>query len=161
MSLAALGFAAGVVGAYGSLEKGKADKAAAKYNAAVARQNATLARQQAERDAQQVRVQGQKFLGDIQTSYAASGVTMEGSAYDVMAESAANIKMDEMNVKYQGELQANQLNAQARMDEWAGRVAQRGSYISAAGSLLGGASDYARYSQLSRTASNEKTSRTA
>jgi hypothetical protein len=89
---------------------------AAEYNAAQAQQNAVVARQQAGASAEQQRMAATKHLGTMRASYGASGVTMEGSATDVLAESAGLAELDRLNILYGGELKAAGYEQTAALD---------------------------------------------
>src|SRR5262245_1420631 len=86
--------AGGVVSAYAAVQQGQATRRAADYNAAVAQQNAVTARNNAAVDEQRQRMLARQTLGRARANYAASGVTMEGSPEDVLAESATQAEWD-------------------------------------------------------------------
>ena len=140
--------AGGVVGAGGALASASAQAKAAKYNAHIARQNAVLAKQQAERDAALVREEGFRALGSIKANVGASGLTMEGSFREVLVESARNMKRDEMNVLYQGELAARGFEVEARRSMFRAKTARMAGYYNAASSLLSGGAQAASYSDM-------------
>jgi len=112
------------IGAAGSFVQAKTDYNAAKYNAALARQNAVFERQSAEAESRQANVQGRKFLGEMRASYGISGVTLEGSAFDVLQESALAVKQDELNIKVAGERRALALEQGATIEEYQGKAAR-------------------------------------
>lgn len=102
-----------VISAFGAIQKGNreaegfnANAQASEYNAAMSEQQAGIARQQAAAQAVSQQAAGLKFLGKMRAGYGASGLTMEGSATDVLAESAANVELDRLNIMYGGEMQA-------------------------------------------------------
>ena len=131
------------VSAVGALSLGKSQQQAAEYNAQIARQNAMLAKKQAERDAALVKQQGFKSMGAMRAAVGASGLTMEGSFTDIMMESAFNIKQDELNILYQGELAARGFEVEARQQIFAGEVARVQSRYRAVSALMtGGAQSY-------------------
>jgi hypothetical protein len=144
-ALAALGFASGAIGAFGSIYQGKMERAAREYNARLAERNASAVIEQSIREEKLVRIAGKKALGDIEADYAASGVA---PSYDVLAESAFNVEMDAMSTRYAGELQASNLKAEAVLSRFYGKAAQTASYFSAASQLLGGASAGYRFMDL-------------
>lgn len=131
------------IGAAGSLIEAESAYKASKYNAALARQNATWARQQAAQDAHQVNVQGRKQVGEMRASFGANGVTLEGSAFDVLQESALAVKRDELNVKVAGERRALSLEQGAQLDEYQGRAARLVGYTKAAAGVGSGAAKIA------------------
>jgi len=111
---------------------------AANYNADINRRNADLAREKAAQDARQVNVQGRKHLGEMRALYGSSGVTQEGSVYDVLQESARAVKADELNVKYRGELEYQSYQSQAQMDIFKGKASKTLSQIQGTASLVNG-----------------------
>jgi hypothetical protein len=88
--------AGGVMGAIGSLVQGQAAEDAGKYNAKVAQQNAFLARQKAMEEARRLRVAGRKQIGDMRANYGHSGIGIQGSAMDVLMESAAKVELTDV-----------------------------------------------------------------
>lgn len=80
-------------------QQGKAEAAAAEFNARSAEQEATskesLIRQQAARQ-----------MGTIRSQIGKSGATSAGTPLLVLAESAANAEIDALNAQYTGQRQA-------------------------------------------------------
>lgn len=126
--------------AAGAVAEGEAQYKAAKYNAALARKNASYIRGQSISDAYKSNIEGRKQIGEMRASYAASGVTIEGSAFDVLQESARAAKQDEMNLRYQGERQAQAVEQGATLTEFEGKMAKTMGYVKAAGHVASGAS---------------------
>lgn len=122
--------------AVGSKIEGDAAKDAGDYNAQIAENNAMLSRQQAAEDERVFRVASRKELGGIRSGYAAGGITSEGSAQDVLEESAANAELDALKIKHGGEVRAKGFEADAVLSRAKGEAAQTSSTFSAAGSLL-------------------------
>lgn len=91
---------------------------AAEYNARIQEQNASLARQQAESEASRLKIMSRKQRGSARAAYGASGVTMEGSAAEVMRDSFVTAELDVMNIKYTGELQARDFENAAEVERW-------------------------------------------
>lgn len=108
----------------GSFVEAETAARAAKYNARLARQNAVWERQSSAEDARQASVQGRKAIGEMKATYGISGVTLEGSAFDVLQESALAAKQDELNIKTQGERRAVALEQGAVLEEYQGRAAK-------------------------------------
>lgn len=130
--------------AVSAISSANQQKAASKYNAKVAENQAIAARQQAGANAEMQRRSSEKKIGSMQASYAASGVSIEGSALDILEESARNAEMDRQNILYGGELRAIGSEGTAMLEKSQGANAQTSGYLSAAGSLFkAGASSYA------------------
>lgn len=145
--------AATAVSAMGAIQQGKAASESAKaqanaanYNATIQSQNATIARQQSNaREEAQRRASGQT-LGKMRASIAQSGTGLSGSNADVYEQSAAAAELDALNIRYEGELDARGMLAQSQLSKYEAKThkmnaasARQGSYWSAAGSLLAGA----------------------
>lgn len=111
-ALASLGV--GLLNSQAENEQGMEYLKTAKANAAILRDKARQTREKAEMDAKLAREQGIKQLGSMRASYAASGVSLDGSALSVLAESARNVKRDELTIKFQGEMDARALELDAR-----------------------------------------------
>lgn len=158
----ALMIASTAMQAIGAIQQGNSAQAAANYNAAILDQNATVERQQAGAREDAKRREARMILGSQRAAFAQSGGGMGGSAADVMQESAINAELDALTLRYEGDLRARGMNAEAAGERFAGAQAQRQGYFSAAGSILGGAARYGEYSENKRlrteTLNNQKTS---
>lgn len=142
--MAAGAMAAGAaLSAVGSIRGGNAVANAAEYNAQNAEANAQESRQQASEEERRVRVQARKQIGAARANYGASGVTTEGSALDVLEESAANAELDALTVRHQGEMKARNFEQYANMERFKGREAKVAGYLGAAGSAAQGAGKFA------------------
>jgi hypothetical protein len=140
VSALALSAASAGIGAYSSIQQGKAQEDAAKFNAAVARNNAIASQEQAQFDADRIRNKNRKVLGLQRAALAANGVELTGSAADLMFDSSVQSELEVAAAIYQGKVSAGAQNAQASLYERQGKDARTGSYWSATGTILGGAS---------------------
>lgn len=120
-----------VVGAIG---QSNADK----FNSQVAAQNATVAQQQAQAAAKMQRENALKALGATTAAYGASGVSMEGSPLDVLANSASNAERDRQNILYQGQIRAAGYQDQSQLDSMASSNDLIEGGFKATGTILGG-----------------------
>jgi hypothetical protein len=123
----------------GALNQGQQAKDAANYNAQVANNNAIAAQQQAAANAAAQERKSRMQLGSIRAGYGASGITMEGSAMDVLEASAATAELDRQNILYGGGLKADGYRSTAGLELMRGEAAETGSYFSAGSALLSGA----------------------
>lgn len=111
---------------------------AAQTNAAIMQHNAQIAQNQASADAEQQRIQTLRALGAESAAYGASGVTGEGSAADIIGNSAAQGELARQNILYQGRLKAEGYNTQSQLDTGAAQTAlQEGDQKAAAAGLQG------------------------
>ncbi len=138
----ALIIAGTAVQALGAIQQGNAAKKAADYNAGQLEQGAALERQQANEREEAQRRQARQVLGSQRAAFAQSGGGMGGSAADVMAQSATNAELDALTLRYEGDLKARGMEAQASSERYAGAVAKRNSRMQAVGSILSGAAMY-------------------
>ena len=145
------------LGAIGAIQQGKAASAAANYNAAVANNNAIIARQNAKlaqseslAEEQAVRNKTARQVGTAGAAIGASGITAEGTALDVLEETAAMGELDALTVRWHGDLKARNFQQQASgyessavLERMQGKAAQKNAAFSAAGTLLSGVSSAA------------------
>jgi hypothetical protein len=134
------GYISAAMSAVSAVSQAQQQKSAAKYNQKVAENQAIAARQQAASNAEMQRRSSAKKIGSMQAAYAASGVSLEGSALDVLEESARNAELDRQNILYGGELRAMGSESTAALEKSRGDNAMSSGYLSAAGSLFKGAS---------------------
>lgn len=134
----------------GQLLAGNSQGNAYDYNAAVARQNASADLEGAAVDSEAQDRQNVQARGKTQAAYGASGVTMSGSALDVLSDQAAQGELASQLIQYRGRLAANQQTSQATLDTYMGSTARTAGYIGAAGTLMnnaaGAAGNSAAYS---------------
>lgn len=130
------------VQALGALRSGSKAKAAARYNARMLRRSAAIARDQAAAEAIQHSRAARKTIGAMRAAYGASGVTVDGSALDVLEESVRLAEIDNQTIKYKGELRAIGAESAAALEEREGRDAFQASRLSAVGTLMSGYGSY-------------------
>lgn len=110
---------------------------AAKYNAQVAEQNAQIARQQGAAAAEAQARQAKQQLGKMQANYAASGVDVgQGSPLDVLADSAAQAELDNLNTRYNYDLRARGFDNTSNLERSNASNAMSSGYLNAAGGAL-------------------------
>jgi hypothetical protein len=155
----ALMVASSAMQAVGQIQQGKAAEQQAEYDAAVSRRNAKVMEMQAAVEGQQAaraeekqRRAGRKVMGEQAAGLALSGVGFSGTALDLTEESARNIEMDALNIRYEGQLKAQGLMADAESQRYkaegqifAGKQAKAASKIGAASALLSGGAGIAKY----------------
>lgn len=157
LSLAGSVISAGV-GAIGAMQQGRAQAAAANYQAAVARNNAIIQQQNAAQAAATGRAQAQQQdlanaqrLGAIAAAQGASGIDIGSGSYQDVTRSQQQLgRLGTQNVMQRALEQARGYNieaasqtAQAQLDQMQAAQAQRAGMIGAGTSLLGGATSFA------------------
>ena len=131
----AIGTAFSVIG---TLSQAQSASNAAKYNAKVAENNAISARQQGAAAEEAQRRRAEKQIGSMQAAYSASGVSMEGSPLDIMAESAGLAELDAQNIKYNYKLKELGYQNTADLERSSASNYQTQGMFSAASSLMKG-----------------------
>lgn len=156
MGAAAIFAAAAVVSAYGKYSEGQAQEEAAKsqsqaaeYNATVSTQNAQIARNNSSIREELQRRKARSILAQQFAGTAQAGIDFSGTAADVFSQSETMAELDALNIRYEGDLQSRGLLAEAAGERYQseaalvnGKNARTAANISAAGSLLQGASGY-------------------
>jgi len=149
----ALSAAAMAAGAFGSIGAGNSAAAqqrsaaqAAEYNAQVDRNRADNAMQVANANEEAQRRHARIVMGQTRAGLAQAGIGAEGSASDVLQQSSGNAELDALNIRYQGQLQAQGLTNQANLDDYTARTARSnassartGGWLNAGASLLSSA----------------------
>lgn len=150
MISAAMSVVGGVVRAAGAMQQAEAEAKAQEYNAAVATRNEKIIGQQTKAAAEDKRLENRRTLSTIRTLYGNSGMSMSGSALDVMADTRREMVLDIKRTKYKGKLaQIEQADAR-NLALMGAENARAAGGISAISSILGGIEGAA--STLSRTA---------
>lgn len=156
--------ASGAISAVGSIEKGQASSAAAKYNAGIAQNNATIAQQNAtfagqegQQNAAIAEGKTRAQVGAITAAQAANGVEVNsGSALDVRSSAAELGELNAINIRanaarqaygFQTEATSDQAQAQlnksqAQSDSTAGYISAGSTLLSAAGNKNNNYSDF-------------------
>lgn len=131
-------YAGTAIAVYGAVQQGKAQKAAAQFNAAQAKMNAEMARSDALVREQQIHRETLMRIGAARAAQGASGGTAEGSFLDVIGSLAAEGELEAQWARYTGERQAAGYETTASLDQMRGKAASDASYINAASSLASG-----------------------
>jgi hypothetical protein len=127
----------------------KSQKQASDYNAAVLTQNAANERAAANQREEAQRREARMILGSQRAAFAQAGTGLGGSAADVMEQSSTDAELDALTLRYEGDMRARGMMAQAEGERFQGRVAgynakqaKTAGYMDAVGSILGGAGNY-------------------
>lgn len=128
-----VGFIGTGISALGAIQGGNQQARAAEFNAQAAQNQA------AAQEAQQRR-QAARVMGQGRANVAASGIEMDGSPLEVMADSAANAELDALTIRYGGQVRADQ-------ERMRGSMARQAGYMGAASSLLMGMGQASRGSR--------------
>ena len=141
--------AGGILQAYGQVKAGEGAQRAYEFNANQADINSRQAELIAAQDERQSRIVGKKAIGSMVANYGASGVNLEGSPMDVLAESLAQVELDSLNARYSGQSKAINFRNEARINRYQGSQARASGYYGAAATLM---SSYAKTGEQIATA---------
>ena len=126
--------------AAGAIKQGQAASDAATYNSQVAQINAQVADSQSIAASEAQGRDAQRRIGAATAAFGASGVQLsDGSASDVLAESARNAALDNLTLKYNYKLKRMGLLDQAGLEAANAKNASAAGYLSAAGAVAAGA----------------------
>ncbi len=120
-----------VVKAGGQIFGGIAANKAAKFNAKIAENNASVARRTAAENVLRQQRAGMREQGKIRKKNLTS--------MDLLQEAVAESKLRELDITYQGAIQAEGFRNQATLARYRGKAALIGASISASSTLLTGA----------------------
>jgi len=143
-SLATIGTVTSLAGAglgvAGSIQSGKAAKAAGEFNAAELERSANDARAEASKKAREQREQEARVSSRQRAVAASSGAgTTGGEGYlDLIGDTAARGEEQALSELYIGEQRARGREGQAAISRWQGDVSQKKSYLQAAGHAVDG-----------------------
>lgn len=149
-----------LMGAAGQIQQGNAAAAAGRYNQQVAEMNAKIADNQARDALERGKIEEQKkrrevaqISGRQQAAMAANGVDISfGSPLDVLADTAIQGELDALTIRsntyreeYDYRVKGANQRAQGSLARMEGDAAKTGSLLSAGATILGGATNVAKY----------------
>lgn len=152
----------GVLGAFGQIQAGRAQAAqadaeskAAAMNAQIAAINADMAKSDSKIQQARAAEEAHKAQGRQRAALAQGGMLYSATGDSLLEESQRNAEEQQAEIGRQGEIEAlnykiqrgNYLNRSSAMKAGA-KASRTGSYLGAAGSLLGGVSQAYEYNRL-------------
>ena len=126
------------VGAMAQVKSGLDAKKAGKMNADIANANAAEVRRTAGVNAAKQEREGRMRQGQLKASTAAAGISMEGSALDVVAESARQEELERQAILSGGAAQAASFEQTARVERKTGNAALTSGFLQAGSTLATG-----------------------
>ncbi|MCK4958887.1 MAG: hypothetical protein KAT00_05795 [Planctomycetes bacterium] len=120
----------------------KAEEEAAERNAEISLFNAELIEAGGVFEERSLRRQQAKQLGNMRASFGASGVTLEGSPLDVLAESAGAAALDILTLNFNTELRAEGARLGAGLSETRASAARVQQFTGLASTALGIAGEF-------------------
>lgn len=139
-----LGAIGAAVSAIGAISSAVQQRDAAKYNESMANQQALAAQQTAAANAERQRRAAQRQIGSMEASYAASGVSIEGSPMEILEQSAREAELDRLNILYGGAQQAAGYRNTAALEGAKSQNAMTSGILKAGSSLMIGMNSSAR-----------------
>lgn len=119
------------------------------YNAMINRQRADQTRSVYGQREERQRREAAFVIGKQKAASAQSGIGLGGTNADLENQSEIFAELDALNIRYEGELEAQGLLAQANLDDMQASQnrsnassARKSGYLGAAGALLSGTGDY-------------------
>ena len=140
MMSAGLGLIGGVIQGMGAKQQADAQAAAHEYNAQVAYRNIGVIRDQTWAAGADVAEKDQRALYAIRGKFAANGVTLTGSAMDVMMDTANVMALDFSRVHYQGTIQTIEEVDKMNLEKMAADADRQAGNISMVAGILSGLS---------------------
>lgn|SRR5262245_25451541 len=138
MCVMALGLIGGVIGAVGSLVGAANASTAANNQAAIYQRQAAAERAQADFNAKQQQSKAIKLISQQRTSYLASGLSLEGSPMDTLADTTRQTELDVAAIRYNGEIKAQNFEMQAAAYRSKAKGAQTAGVFGAIAPLIKG-----------------------
>ena len=86
--------------------------------------------------------QSNQVFGEQTAAIAQSNIGFGGSAADIQRQSRINAAMDQLNTRYEGQMQAQGYAQQANLLDYQGSQARTAGYLGAGSAVLSGAADY-------------------
>ena len=133
--------ASAAVGAVGAYSAARSQSQASEYNATVASQRATVALDQGNANEEAQRRRGQMILG-TQAAGAADNGGLQGTNVDLLKQSATNVEMDALNIRYGAKLQALSAQDQEQLSRQQARDATTSGWFNAGAAALTSAGQY-------------------
>lgn len=147
---AALSIGASLLSGYGAVQAGKAENAAAQYNASVNDLQARQAGEQAALKASEVARRSRQSQAAGRAAALVNGFEQTGSVVDVLNQAARSDELDYLTAIYDGSVQAAGLRSEAQLNRARGASAKRAGKMAAGASLLTAANSF--YSSRARKA---------
>lgn len=143
MAVAAPMMIAAAAQAIGSIYAGNAAAAQSQAQANTAAANANAVRLQTNAREEAVRRRNAMQLGELRAAASQTGFdASSGSLADLQSRSSAQLELDALTERYNGELQSISLDNEAQSLRSQARAQRNSGYLSAAGAALGAVGNY-------------------
>lgn len=135
-----LAIAGGVTAGAGSLYSGFTASQSYNDQARIADRQAVMEGQAGRYEQQRVKARNDRILGDQRQQFISSGIALEGSAQEVIADSAREAALDEEAVLYGAKVRSENRRFEARLARNNATSAMVGGVLNAASNVVGGLS---------------------
>jgi len=119
-------------------QQGKTQEAILERNAQQREADARARRLETIAAAKQKRLDDRKLIGRKRLSFLSSGVAIEGSPLEVLAEDAGNLELQTLELQRQGENDIRNMLTKAATDRYEGKAAKKAGKQAAIGTILQG-----------------------
>jgi hypothetical protein len=130
------------VAVYGQVQQAKAAEDAAEFNAKLAQNEAVLSHQRGIENIRRQRTRNRRYLSRQRALVAGKGISMEGTALQVLGKSAGNLELGIQDAFTDTNIAVNKSISEAKSHKFQGQQAKTASLTSAGGSLLSGAASF-------------------
>lgn len=134
----------GIVSAVGAIASAQAQSASYNAQAKYAERQAMLEQQKGAYDAARTADANDRQLAQSRGAYLSSGIALEGSAVDVLQESATEASLDEQAIRFGSQIRSDNYTFEAGMARANAKAARTGGIISAIGIGVNTASQIAQ-----------------
>jgi hypothetical protein len=131
------------VSVYGQMQQAKTAKKMGEYNAKLAENQALQTEMDSREQLRRSSIGNKRIMATQRVSYAKAGVDTAGTPLAIMAESAGNLKLANLDYSRQVDQKVTGLYGQAGADRALGAQQARAAYIGAGASLLQGTASVA------------------
>jgi len=138
---ASLMIISGITSAVGTAYSGMTQAASYRTQAAYADRQAVMAQQKGAYDESQLARQNTRQMSGMRGDYLSSGIALDGSALDVLTDSATQASLDEQSIKYGAQVQSDNYRFQASLARTNARSATTGGFL---GALATGVNTFSR-----------------
>lgn len=138
---------AGVVSAVGTIASASAQAAGEEARARYAQRQSVLEREKGAYEAERLERSNDRKLASMRGQYLSSGISLEGSPSDVIADSATEASLDEQAIKFGAQVRADNYVFESRLAQQNARAARTGGMIGALGDVVGGFAQQRSYNQ--------------
>lgn len=128
------------ISAVGTIASAAAQSASYKAQAQYAERQSQMALQQGAYESGRMRDRTTRQIANMRAQYLSSGIALEGSPADVIADSATQASLDEQAVKYSAQVRSDNYAFEGRLARANAKSAMMGGFLGAAGAIVGGLS---------------------